>query len=433
MKDLRSHGEVLVLATVCLGWLSVHCTAAEVVRREGVVVSYTGISQHYAEAIARTVAAARAVAIEQFGFDMPQTITVTATCDPQSRVRLFNDGQDRFSLTIRSESDLRRPSVTGIFQLYGLCHEVGHLAMYRPIGDHSWMTTAAAEGWAHYLGSRIVDEVYAREGADLWPDRYEYLDDGMKRLESQLASGEPPATVQGAGLWKQLHQIVGDKGVAPIFEVWGKTQFDPADPGQALGRVLSESTSDARVSDWWGRAEDILLRKRPKSSFAARKATIDQLVGERQELAHDDGQQAGKRSFAGGGHAVRFQAPGDSFYLMSIRIYGSRYGHPRPPEEDFHVSLCDKDFKLIADFPFPYSTFKRGPPEWVSLKVQPTNVPPEFIVCVGFNPTATKGVYVGYDGKGSNNSLIGLPGEVPRPFQEGDWMIRATLVESRKK
>ena len=52
-----------------------------------------------------------------------------------------------------------------------------------------------------------------------------------------------------------------------------------------------------------------------------------------------------------------FEAPGNTFYLTSVRIHGGRYGYPKPPAEDFHVSLCecDKDFKLIADFPFSYS------------------------------------------------------------------------------
>ncbi len=145
------------------------------------------------------------------------------------------------------------------------------------------------------------------------------------------------------------------------------------------------------------------------------------------ELAHDDGQSAGKRSIAGSGHAVRFEAPGDSWYLTEVRIYGSRYGYPAPPKENFHVWLCDKDFKVISDNPFPYSKFPYGDPSWVTLKIKPTRVPAEFIVCVGFNPEATKGVYVHYDAEGSGNSLVGLPGRDGKDFEKGDWLIRAKL------
>ena len=427
MTDLRFRCVSLLLGTICPFWLPLDCSGQETLRLEGAVVSYTGVSEEYARAIGRTVAAARSVAAEQFGFDVPETITVTVTLDPKASVRLFNDGQDRFSLTVRSEKDLRQPSASGTFHLYGLCHEVGHLAMYRPIRDHSWMTTAAAEGWAHYLGSRIVDEVYAREGKDLWPDRYDYIQDGMKRLQRQLASPQASPVTKGAGLWKDLMEIVGDKGMAPIFAAWGKTSVDPADPARAVGKTLLASGGDERLANWWKKAEETLILKRPTSSFVARTANRDQLAGQPQELAHDDGRQANRKSLAGGGHAVVFQAPGDSFCVTSVRIYGSRYGRAATPQDEFHLWLCDEDFKALAELKYPYSDFRAGQPGWVTVRFKPTEVPAKFVVCVGFNPTGSKGVFVGHDQGGSGNSLSGLPGGNSRPFADGDWMIRVTL------
>jgi len=396
-------------------------------RLDHVVVSYSGISREHAKAIARTVEAARAAAVERFGFDMPGTIHVNVRREAKAAVRLFNDGQDRFSLTVRSERDLRKPSMTGIFHLYGLCHEVGHLAMYRPIRDHSWMTIAAAEGCAHYLGSRLVDDVYAREGKDLWPDAYDYRADGTKRLKQQLARAKPDEMTRGAGLWKELAEIVGDRNVAKIFKAWGQVEVDPADPGAAVRKSLLATHADKRLADWWDRAEPAFIFKRPKSGFAARTAKPKELTGRATELAHDDGVPAGKHSFAGGGHAIRFKVDGPDWYLTEVKVFGSRYGRPQPPKEDFHLWLCDKDFKTIADFPFPYATFARGDARWVTLAVKPTNVPAQFIICVGFSPTGTKGVFVHHDKEDSGNSLTGLPGRAGRGFSRGDWLIRANV------
>ena len=142
------------------------------------MVNYAGISSDYALAIARTVAAARQGAIDQFGFDLPTRIQVSVQVNG-SKTQLWTDGSDRIFLTLASEQDLRKPRVSGYFQLYGLCHEVGHMAMYRLIPNPAWMTAEAAEGWAHYLGSRLVDMVYDQEGPNLWPDRYDYREDGM--------------------------------------------------------------------------------------------------------------------------------------------------------------------------------------------------------------------------------------------------------------
>lgn len=404
------------------------CTAVEEVYRiDNAVVTYSGIEPQYVQAIARVAAAARGVAVKQFGFDMPETIKINATQDARQPVRLFNDGQDRLYLTVRTASDLRKPSDSGVFHIYGICHEIGHLAMYRIVRDHGWLTSAGAEGWAHYLGTRIVDGIYALEKEELWPDKYDYLADGMARLKRQLAQPNPSSTAKGAGLWKELVDILGDKGIVAVFKAWSEADIDPADPGAALRKALLATGPDSRLADWWNKVEPVFVFKRPKSGFVARTAERKDLAGQAMELAHDDGKQVGKRSIAGSGHAVRFKVLGDSWYLTTVRVYGSRYGYPAAPREDFHIWLCDGDFGVIADFPQPYSKFKRGNPRWVSLFVEPTNVPSEFTICVAFNPTGTKGVYVGHDKSASGNSFTGLAGQKGRPFRNGDWMIRVRL------
>jgi hypothetical protein len=149
------------------------------------------------------------------------------------------------------------------------------------------------------------------------------------------------------------------------------------------------------------------------------------------ELLRDAGVMAGKSSIAGGGHAVKFKVDGKSWYVTSVSLHGSRYGEPRPPKEDFKVWICDAQFKPIATFQFPYSSYTRGDPVWKSFRIRPTRVPGDFIVCFGFNPQATKGVYVSYDGKPSETSLIGVPGSgEPKGFAKGNWLIRCK-VEKR--
>jgi hypothetical protein len=294
------------------------------------------------------------------------------------------------------------------------------------------MTTAAAEGWAHYLGSRIVDEVHEREGADLWADRYDYLSDGTRRLEKQLAGSDPGDVARGAGMWKDLVEITGDRGVAPLFQAWGEVKIDPANPAQQLGSTLAKTIVDGRASDWWQQSQTLFVEQRPASDFAATAVTSAQLTGAQRELSHDDGRKAGQQSIAGSGHAVRFDVQDDCWYLTGVRVHGARYGTAQPPQEDFHVWLCDDRFRSIAEFPFPYSTFKYGQFGWVDLSVEPTQVPEEFYVCVGFNPTATKGVFVSYDAQTADASYTGLPGRQPSDFSRGNWLIRATVRQKPK-
>ncbi len=421
MKQKLTRMAVMVLAFGAVGW------AEQMYRTDHAVVRYSGVDEPYMKALAETAAAARTAAAEKFHFNMPETIQIQVTVDPKQKVRLFNDGKDRFVLTLKSKRNLRKPSESGIFHIYGICHEIGHLAMYRLIRDHSWFTMEAAEGWAHYLGSRLVDEVYAKKKETLWPDSYNYLDDGMKRLKAQLAKPDLRGTAMGALLWSQLNEIVGDKGMALIFQAWSKTKIDPTDPGAAARKTLLAVGAHPRLEAWWNQAEPVLIFKRPKSGFPLRQVDRKALAGSPMELALDDGVQAGKTSIAGGGHAVRFAVPGDGWYLTTVRIYGSRYGYPRPPQEDFHIWLCDTEMNVIVDMPQPYGRFQRGNPRWVNLRVDPTNVPSDFIVCAGFNPTGTKGVFMGYDQEGSGNSLVGLPGKSGKSFSKGDWLIRVEV------
>jgi hypothetical protein len=414
------------LATMMLILGGTAFAAEQSYRADHVAATGRNFPPAYANAICRTAAAARAVTVEQFGFDMPETIQIDLVCDPSQSVRLFNDGKDHIYLTVKSEKDLLKPDQSHIFQIYGICHEIGHLAMYRVVRNHSWLTTAGAEGWAHYIGSRIVDRVYEVEKDKLWPDPYDYRADGMARLKKQLADPRPSTVAQGAQMWMQLAEIVTDKGLAAVLKKWGAAQIDPQDPAPAVREAL-QVAQDPQLAQWWNKAEPILVFKRPKSAIAARTASRGELSGKPIELSHDDGTQTGKRSIAGTGHAVRFSVKGDVWYLTGVRIYGSRYGLPKPPQENFHIWLCDKDFKVIAEFAQPYSKFPRGTERWVDLPVTPTNVPPEFIICIAFNPTAQKGVYVGYDAQATGNSFTGTPGEQPRDFAQGDWLIRAQV------
>jgi hypothetical protein len=400
-------------------------------KTDHVLVRYTGIELQHAQSIARVVEAARKHAIDKFGFDLPDVVNVIVDCDPKHRNHLETDGRDRITLLIPSIDALRRSSQTGIFHLYGMCHELGHMAMYRAIPRHDWMTGAAAEGWAHYIGSRLTDMVYESEGEAAWWDAYDYRSDGTKRLERQIAAGGRDETIAGAKAWKELAAIAGDRKLPAIFTAWGQTKFDPRDPAAAFGAALAKACDDPRAANWWNRESERLVSRMPVSDFHVVTLAPAKLAGQAKELARDDGTSAGMRSFNGGGHAVAFDAPEGEWYLTSVKFYGSRYGTPRPPAEDFRVWLCDERGKVIREFAFPYSKFERGQPAWVKLDIEPTQVPAKFMVAVNFNPTGSKGVYAHFDAAPSGDSRAGLPTYGFEKFDKGDWLIRATVDKAR--
>ncbi len=150
-----------------------------------------------------------------------------------------------------------------------------------------------------------------------------------------------------------------------------------------------------------------------------------------EQLQYDDDKSAGRESINGGTEVVKFET--EKCQLLAFRIFGSRYGENQPPQEDFHIYVYDKDMTLINDFAFPYSRFAKGDKDgngrWVTLKIKPQDVPDVFYVAADFNPEYTKGVYVNYDSQASGNSFIGSSDNPDslKPFDRGDWMIRAVV------
>jgi RNA polymerase sigma-70 factor (ECF subfamily) len=146
-------------------------------------------------------------------------------------------------------------------------------------------------------------------------------------------------------------------------------------------------------------------------------------------LSYDDGTSEGKWSTAGSGHAVLFQAPQGEWLVDRVEVFGSRYGTPEPPQENFSIYLCDEDFSPVKEFERPYAFFERGEHQWVKLGLPATSVPRRFYVCLGFNPTATKGVYVAYDESvPRSHSRSALPySHVADVRGKFDWMIRVHL------
>jgi DNA-directed RNA polymerase specialized sigma24 family protein len=208
-------------------------------------------------------------------------------------------------------------------------------------------------------------------------------------------------------------------GLAAGGVLWARQEAAPA----SLASAVPTAPAPEIRAESAGMAERGSLDPNP----VAVQTKADGLNEKARELSFDDGKMKGRRSIAGGGHAVRFDSPGESWMLTAVMVHGSRYGYPRPPNEDFKVFLCDDQFQRIAEFAFPYSKFERGDSKWVTLEVKPTKVPKTFIIGVDFDPAQTKGVYVSHDSDASGRSLIGLPGERFRPFEQGDWLIRAKV------
>jgi hypothetical protein len=417
-----------------------------------VTVNYDGIDLPQAESIAQTLSAAWTIYSDDFGFNMPGTIRCEVKCAPGNALRLFTDANDAVFLYIPDKSRLDPPSRSGVFNLYGLCHELGHIAMYRTIKPRPELSPSEAttEGWAQYAGSVVVDRVYEIKGQTLWYDPYDYRQDGMARLERAIRNGGSDI-VRGAAQWRALEEIIGRKGFPAIFQAIADAKItDPRNPNAAIIAALAAAAPEKKdqLELWWTRSSALLLTSAsPTIDFKVETIDPSRLTGRPTTMAWDEGTSDGARSIAGGGHARKFNlnaptsAPAASQetlltsgdrYLVAVWVYGSRYGPVQPPATQFDLALCDADLKPIASWKKPFAAFDRSPNnKWVRLEVPATRLPPsgQFAICLNFRPTATSGVYVHFDSSRHGDSFNALPGQAGKitPESQGEWMIRVEV------
>ena len=102
------------------------------------------------------------------------------------------------------------------------------------------------------------------------------------------------------------------------------------------GRGLPEPTVEGRVAPETDRGiPDVGVDADPATEEAAPAV-----------LRYGDGQADGKQSLGGSGEMIEFSASKVPAQVAALRIHGSRYGLPEPPDESFLIYFLTEDRKL---------------------------------------------------------------------------------------
>jgi hypothetical protein len=201
---------------------------------------------------------------------------------------------------------------------------------------------------------------------------------------------------------------------------------DAPDPGGALAKGLA----DSGLATWFASVREHFVDATVGDSRSALVET-DVLIDAPVILHYDDGKSEGRERLGGQGHAMRFEAPGGEWYLRVVRIYARREGRVSLLRDDIRVWLCDAELKMLAEFRQRGNRLRRGAARWHRVGTPPVRVPQAFVICVQFGEGSLGDVAVHYDADSKGHALIALPGQEPRLFERGDWMIRVGL--SRRK
>ena len=405
-----------------------------------VMVSYAGFDEAYAAALGRILQEALKV-YEAHGFNMPQKVSLEAQIDPAG-TRLWTDGTSHIFLRLKSKDLLAPASRTGVFNIYGMCHELGHIALYRNLASLMGLPPGIGEGWAHYAGSVVVTEVASRLGQSIWPEYYDVATvEGIGRLKRDAARAKP---------WDQLEPSLRACLVFYRIETeYGRDKLAAAmtaaladrPTGKALMPLMLEklraATGNPAAADW---APPSVLAPQVQWQTKERSPGDDFFADQKVEqdatglwLCYDTGVMSGKLSISGSAQTVVFRPPEGSWELDALKLFSARYGTDEPPKEDLSIYICDESFNLLHEVKVPYSAFAMGDEKWQTVSFPPVAVPKTFYLGVDFHATFERGVYVGLDQTVKrSHSRLAMPYERVSDLKtRADWMLRPHLIPAK--
>ncbi len=232
--------------------------------------------------------------------------------------------------------------------------------------------------------------------------------------------------VDGIWLLKEGLNLQNGKVKGRIFTSDVSTR--PIDPEVFDVSIVAAETA-SKVPEFRGNAER--ATETPVQEIPHKANLREGIPANAVPLGYVDDTAEDKQSLGASGHAVKFQRRGNARFVKVVQIFASRYGYPQAPKEDFHLYLLNEKMQVLADLRYPYGMIERGEMKWYTLRTPSIEVPEQFTVAFSFNPSRTKGVYLGIDKSVSKSrSLMGLPDsgfeEVKQPE---DWMVRVYLSE----
>jgi hypothetical protein len=439
-------GFVLGLSLVCLAaWGQGAVPAlppvqATVFTAPRVTVKATRIDGAYGVALATILSEALKEYDITLGMAMPESVELDVERNPNFSTELWTDGQSQIYLHLHSMDDLAPPTRSRYFNIYGMCQELGLISLDSRMANQVGLPDGVAQGWAHYAGSVVVDAVAKRLGKNIWPEPYDVETvDGIPRLERQIA-GDPAKLDPRMRAAKAFYDADLKYGRGTVGKAMAQALATKPEGGELMPRfvaALKGLSGDPKAGDFFppemitATVKWDIRETRPvgEDFFAGLKATPD-ATGTVLSYVGDTNQAM--LSMAGAGQAVLFRAPAGNWAVDRVSIFGGRYGSEDAPAENFWVYVCDENFSPLGAFAKPYSIFaeRRGEQlKWYDIPLGPQKVPQRFFICVYFNATAYKGVYVGEDTTvASVHSFTALPYSfVDDVSKKCDWMIRVHL------
>ena len=160
-------------------------------------------------------------------------------------------------------SEMLPPDQSKKNNIYGLCHEIGHLCMYNTTHNrNSWMSYDYREAWADYFGNMIVDSLYDEFGIDIWPEPHDYRKyAGIEYLIARIEKNSPKLqSFNNASLfWYELGAELGFSNIQKLFSAINEEKVDNPGALDKFANVLERYLEKPNFQEWFDQYSGALI------------------------------------------------------------------------------------------------------------------------------------------------------------------------------
>ncbi len=165
----------------------------------------------------------------------------------------------------KSLNDFLPPKQSGKKNVYGLCHEFGHLFMFNLTNNHNnWMTREYAEAWADLFGNYMVDLLYEKKEQAVWPEPHEYLKNAglramNKRIKKRINNTKRKKFETASLYWFELNKIIGFENFSSLFKMLDREKVKNPNARNKYLKVLKLFKKDFQWDSWFKKYEASII------------------------------------------------------------------------------------------------------------------------------------------------------------------------------
>ena len=224
------------------------------VQTEHFTSKYQLEAKAYASASLEVLEAAWSIAVRN-GYSLPEQLKFTMKKADRNALYFNRKNLKEIVWEYENLSEMLPPDKSKKNNIYGLCHELGHLCMYTTNHNrNSWMSYNYREAWAVYFGNMIIDSLYEEYGMDIWPAPHDYKKyAGMKYFLGRIENNNPE--LQGfnnAGLfWYELGSELGFSNIPKFFNSLKEEKVDNPGAKEKFAKILEGYMAKQDNQNWF--------------------------------------------------------------------------------------------------------------------------------------------------------------------------------------